>query len=124
MKTKIADPANKKTVCAERKTKIRLRRPAFLFVLIFAALGAVGCEGYYSANPGYGPNYGPGPYYGGGPYYGYPGSVTVEVGDRPYYVRGSGYYAGSTYYVWKPGHWGWRHHQKIWIHGHYVVRGY
>jgi hypothetical protein len=26
--------------------------------------------------------------------------------------------------VWKPGHWGWRHHQKVWIHGHYVVRGY
>jgi hypothetical protein len=26
--------------------------------------------------------------------------------------------------VWKPGHWRWRHHQKVWIHGHYVVRGY
>ena len=124
MKTSIADPADKKTVRAERETKIKLRWPAFLFVLIFAALGSTGCEGYYSAYPGYGPNYG-GPYYGGRPYYaGYPGSVTVEVGDRPYYVRGPGYYVGSRYYVWKPGHWGWRYHQKVWIHGHYVVRGY
>ena len=45
------------------------------------------------AYPGYGPYYGGG--YGGGPYYnrpyygGYPGSVTVEVGDRPYYVHGA-----------------------------------
>jgi len=101
--------------------------------LVCAALGAAGCEGYYSAYPGYGPYYG-GPNYGGpnyggpnygGPYYGgYPGSVTVEVGDRPYYVRGPGYYAGHTYYAWRPGHWAWRHGQRVWIHGHYVVRGY
>jgi WXXGXW repeat (2 copies) len=85
----------------------------------FAALCVVGCEGYYAGYPGYyGPNYG-GPYYAG-----YPGSVTVEVGDRPYYVRGPGYWAGGAYYVWRPGHWGWRHGHRVWIHGHYVVRGY
>ena len=67
--------------------------------------------------------------YGGGPYYnrpyygGYPGSVTVEVGDRPYYRHGAGYYVGRTYYVWKPGHWASRNGQRVWIHGHYVVRG-
>jgi hypothetical protein len=104
--------------------KMKAKFSLLLFVLVSAALGIGGCEGYYSAYPGYGPYYG-GPYYGGGPYYaGYPGSVTVEVGDRPYYVRGPGYYVGSTYYVWKPGHWSYRHGQKVWIHGHYVVRGY
>ena len=88
--------------------------------LVSAALFASGCEGYYTAYPGYGP------YYGayGGPYYGYPGSVTIAVGDRPYYVRGPGYWYGGAYYVWKPGHWSYRHGQKAWIHGHYVVRGY
>ena len=59
-----------------------------------------------------------GPYYGG-----YPGSVTVEVGDRPYYRSRAGYYVGRTYYVWRPGHWAWRNGQRVWIHGHYVVRG-
>jgi hypothetical protein len=29
-----------------------------------------------------------------------------------------------VYYVWKPGHWAWRHGQKVWIRGHYVARGY
>ena len=58
--------------------------------------------------------YGPG-------YAAYPGSVTVEVGDRAYYTRGPGYYVGRTYYVWRPGHWRWRNGQKVWIHGHYVV---
>ena len=48
--------------------------------LVFAALTACGCEGYYSAYPGYGP------YYGGSPYYGSPGSVTIAVGDRPDYM--------------------------------------
>ncbi|MGB9475387.1 MAG: YXWGXW repeat-containing protein [Candidatus Udaeobacter sp.] len=86
--------------------------------LVFAALTACGCEGYYSAYPGYGP------YYGGAPYYGSPGSVTIAVGDRPYYARGPGYWYGGAYYVWRPGHWVWRHGQQVWIHGHYVVRGY
>lgn len=111
--------------------KILTKCPALLFALVFAALGLVGCGGYYSANayPGYGPYYG-GAYpaggpYAGGPYYGrgYPGGVTVEIGDRPYYTRGAGYYVGRTYYVWKPGHWAARHGQRVWVHGHYVVRG-
>ena len=107
------------TACVKMKSFI-LR-----LALASAALAAAGCEGYYSAYPGYGPYYGGGPYYGAGPAYaGYPGSVTVEVGDRPYYVRGPGYYVGSTYYVWRPGHWAVRHGQRVWIHGHYVVRGY
>ena len=86
------------------------------FILVCSALGIAGCADYYAAYPGYGPYYGPGPYYGGG-------SVAVAVGDRPYY-RGPGYWYGHTYYVWKPGHWGWRHHQQVWIRGHYAVRGY
>jgi hypothetical protein len=86
--------------------------------LVSAVLGASGCEGYYTAYPGYyGPNYGPGPYYGGR------SSVVVAVGDRPYY-RGPGYWYGRTYYVWRPGHWARRHGQQVWIRGHYVVRGY
>jgi WXXGXW repeat (2 copies) len=129
MKTNIVDHADTKAVAAEGGTRTKLNRPLLMLVLISAALGIGGCEGYYSASPGYGPYYG-GPNYGGpnygGPYYGggYPASVTVEVGDRPYYVRGPGYYVGSTYYVWRPGHWASRHGQRVWIHGHYVVRGY
>lgn len=97
-----------------------------LFAFVSAALGLVGCGDYYSTYPGTGPYYGG---YGGGyslnrPYYGgYPGSVTVAVGDRPYY-HGAGYWSGRTYYVWKPGHWVWRNGQKVWRRGHYVVRGY
>jgi hypothetical protein len=95
-----------------------------LLVVISAALGLGGCADYYAGYPANGPYYG-GPYYGGGPYYaGNPGSVTIAVGDRPYYVRGPGYYAGRTYYVWKPGHWRVRNGQRVWVHGHYVVRGY
>jgi hypothetical protein len=104
--------------------KMKVKCSVVLLVLLCAAFGAGGCGGYYSTSyPGPGPYYGGGPYYGHGPYYGgYPGSVTVEVGDRPYYVRGPGYYAGHAYYGWRPGHWAWRHHQRVWIHGHYVVR--
>jgi hypothetical protein len=89
-------------------------------------MGVGGCTDYYGTYPAYGR-----PYYGGygsyGPGYGpgyaaYPGSVTVEVGDRPYYTHGPGYYAGRTYYVWRPGHWGWRGGQRVWIRGHYVIR--
>jgi len=91
-------------------------RDFVLFVLICAALGVAGCTDYNAAPTGYGPYYGPGPYYGGG-------SVVVAVGDRPYY-RGPGHWYGGRYYVWKPGHWGKRHGQRVWIRGHYVVRGY
>jgi len=85
--------------------------------LVAAALGAGGCEGYYTTYPGY-----YGPYYGGPYYAGYPGSVSVAVYDRPYYVHGPGYWSGRAYYVWRPGHWSYRHGQRVWIHGHYLVR--
>ena len=97
------------------ETKVRSRR-LILLVLLLSAVFCAGCEGYYSAYPGYGPSYGPGPYYGGS-------SVVVAVGDRPYY-RGPGYWYGRAYYVWKPGHWARRNGQQVWIRGHYVVRGY
>ena len=117
MKTNIVHHAETTAISARSGPNARLKWTAVVLSLISFALGAGGCEGYYSAYPGY---YGP---YGGGPYYaGYPGSVTVEIGDRPYYTRGPGYYVGRTYYVWRPGHWGWRHGQRVWIHGHYVVR--
>ena len=48
--------------------------------------------------------------------------VHVEVGDRPYYIHGPGYWVGPVYYVWVPGHWERHHHHKVWIHGHYVRR--
>src|SRR5436190_13155784 len=117
MKTNIVD--HTKTVFARNESKTKLKWTALLFFLVFVALGATGCEGTYTAYPGYGPYYGgPGPYYGRG-YAAYPGSVTVEVGDRPYY-RGPGYWAGRSYYVWVPGHWS--RHGHVWIRGHYVVR--
>ncbi len=94
-----------------------------LMLLLFSALfWAAGCEGYYTASPGYGPYYG-GSYYSY-PGYGYPGSVTIAVGDRPYFVRGPGYWYGGRYFVWRGGRWGWRHSRRVWIHGRYVVRGY
>ncbi|HEU0273671.1 MAG TPA: YXWGXW repeat-containing protein [Candidatus Udaeobacter sp.] len=99
------------------KTKTGSLRLILPVVLLSALFLAAGCEGYYTAYPGYGPYY-------GGPYYGNPGSVTIAVGDRPYYVRGPGYWYGGAYYVWRPGHWAWRRGQQVWIHGHYVVRGY
>ena len=122
MKTNIIDHAE--VVSAKTGTKTRPRWPALLLLLLSVALGAGGCADYYATYPAYGR-----PYYGGGPYgpgyaaypgYG-PGAVTVEIGDRPYYTRGAGYYVGHAYYVWVPGHWS-RHHPRVWIHGHYVVR--
>ncbi len=134
MKTNIIDHAE--AVSAKTGTKTKPRWPALLLLLLSVALGAGGCTDYYGGY--YGAGYGPGPYYGGGPYgrgyagyggpYGpgyaaYPGSVTVEVGDRPYYTHGPGYYVGRTYYVWRPGHWANRNGQRVWIRGHYVIRG-
>jgi len=125
MKTNIVKNAEAKTLSAGAGTKTRLKWSALLLLLISVALGAGGCEGTYTAYPGYGPyygGYGPyGPGYGPG-YAAYPGSVTVEVGDRPYYNRGAGYYVGHSYYVWRPGHWTSRYGRRVWIHGHYVVR--
>jgi WXXGXW repeat (2 copies) len=105
------------------QTETRSKRLIVALLLLSTLIGAAGCEGYYSAYPGYGPYYG-GPYYGRPYYGGYPGSVTIAVGDRPYYVRGPGYWAGGAYYVWRPGHWAHRYGQNVWVHGHYVVRGY
>ena len=128
MRTKIVDRAEVKTVSATTGTKQKW--PTFLLLLLSVAFGASGCTDYYG-NPAYGPGYaGYGPYgpgyagYGSyGPGYGaYPGSVTVAIGDRPYYTRGSGYYVGRSYYVWRPGHWARRNGQRVWVHGHYVVR--
>jgi hypothetical protein len=45
--------------------------------------------------------------------------VNIDVGDRPYYVHGPGYYVGRRHYLWVPGHWAWRHGRQVWIHGHY-----
>ncbi|PYJ71031.1 MAG: hypothetical protein DME76_03550 [Verrucomicrobia bacterium] len=98
--------------------KMKTKCSVLLLALICATLGIGGCTDYYAAYPGYGPYYGPGPYYAG-----YPGSVTVAVGDRPYY-RGPGYWSGRVYYVWRPGHWRWRHGVRVWVPGHYVVRRY
>jgi hypothetical protein len=46
-------------------------------------------------------------------------SLTISVGDQPYYVHGPGYWAGNVYYVWVPGHYNRNGH---WVHGHYRVR--
>ena len=128
MKTKIVERAEVKTVSASTGTKQKW--PTFLLLLLSVAFGANGCTDYYG-NPAYGPGYpGYGPYgpgyagygsYGAG-YGAYSGSVTVAIGDRPYYTRGAGYYVGRSYYVWRPGHWARRHGQRVWVHGHYVVR--
>ncbi len=48
--------------------------------------------------------------------------VFVEVGDRPYYSHGPGYYVGPAYYVWVPGHWRWHYSHRYWVHGHYARR--
>ena len=48
--------------------------------------------------------------------------VSIAVGDQPYYVHGPYYYVGPHRYIWVPGHWGWRHHHRAWVHGFYVVR--
>ena len=115
----IVDYAEAKAVSAGNGTKTRPKWPILLFLLVTISAG--GCADYYGTYPAYGPGYaGYGPY--GPGYAGYPGSVTVEIGDRPYYTRGPGYYVGHAYYVWVPGHWS-RRHPRVWIHGHYVLRG-
>jgi hypothetical protein len=49
-------------------------------------------------------------------------SISIGIGDQPYYIHGPGYWYGRIYYVWIPGHWN-RYH-TVWIHGHYAPRGY
>jgi hypothetical protein len=126
------------TVDRPRKLLFSLSRrcPILCLGAICLTLAIAGCADNYG--PGYGPGYYAGPGYGrgyytgsgyyGGPGYGYPGygygsSVSVAIGDRPYYVRGPGYYVGRSYYVWRPGHWVVRHGRRVWVHGHYVLRG-
>ena len=126
MKTNLVDRAEAKAVSTRNETKPKSKWPAFLLLLLSVVIGAGGCTDYYAGSPAYGPGYaGYGPYgsgYAGPPGYAYPGSVTVEIGDRPYYTRGPGDDVGPSYYVWVPGHWAWRHHHRVWIHGHYVLR--
>ncbi len=133
----IVDYAEAKAVSARNGTKTRPKWPILLLLLLSVTIGAGGCTDYYGTYPAYGPGYagngpygpgyaGNGPYgpgYAGSPGYTYPGSVTVEIGDRPYYTRGAGYNVGRSYYIWRPGHWVLRHGQRVWIHGHYVLRG-
>jgi len=48
--------------------------------------------------------------------------LVIEVGDRPYYLHGPGYWSGGVYYVWVPGHWVRHRHHRVWVHGYYIVR--
>ena len=73
MKTNIVNHADAKTVGATWGARIKLTWPVFALVVIFAALGAEGCEG---THPGHGPYY-------GGPYGGDPDSVINNGSDRP-----------------------------------------
>jgi len=43
--------------------------------------------------------------------------ISIDVGDRPYYVHGPRYWARGAYWCWIPEHWN-RYH-TVWIHGHY-----
>ena len=43
-------------------------------------------------------------------------SLSVEIGDRPYY-EGREFWDYGWRYVWVPGHWDKRHR---WVHGYYV----
>jgi len=130
MKMNVVDHAEMKAFSARNGSRMRPKWQVVLLLLLSVALGAGGCTDYYGGYYGASPGYGPGPYYGGGPYgrgyaaypgYG-PGAVTVEIGDRPYYTRGAGYYVGRSYYVWRPGHWRLVNGRRVWIHGHYVIR--
>lgn len=49
-------------------------------------------------------------------------SVSVAIGDRPYYAHGPYYYVGPVRYVWIPGRHAWRHHHRVWVHGFYARR--
>jgi hypothetical protein len=92
----------------------RAARLVYVSLLLSVAVRLGACAGPYVAPP-------PPPY--GGAAYVAPASVSVEIGDRPYYTRGPGYYAGPAYYVWRPGHWSRRNGVRVWVHGHYVLRG-
>lgn len=46
-------------------------------------------------------------------------SLSISVGDRPYY-EGAEFWDWGWRYVWVPGHWDRHHH---WIHGYYMRQG-
>src|SRR5438094_9685282 len=105
MKTNLVDHAETKIVFAERGTKTKMRWPLLVLVLISAALGAGGCEGTYTAYPGYGPYYGGyGRGYGPG-YAAYPGSVSVRGGSLACYSRRPGHYLSPSHYGRRAAHW-------------------
>jgi hypothetical protein len=135
MKTNIADYTETGAASAQSRLTRKVRGPAVLLLAFSFIFGATGCEDTYTTYPpGYGPRYaggayvaGPGPYapgpYGPGVVAADTRVVAVEVGDRPYYTRGAGYYVGHDYYVWKPGHWRKINGSRRWVHGQYVMRG-
>ncbi|HEV2841263.1 MAG TPA: hypothetical protein VGW39_08070 [Chthoniobacterales bacterium] len=43
-------------------------------------------------------------------------SISISIGDRPYYRHGPHYWAGDYQMIWVPGHRSGRH----WVHGRYV----
>ena len=49
-------------------------------------------------------------------------SVEVAIGDQPYYTHGAFYVENGVHWVWVPGHWATKHHQRVWVHGHYARR--
>ena len=127
MEINIVDHTEAKRVSSKTRMKTRPKWPALLLLLLlFVAFGGSGCaDYYYGGYPGYGPYYGGyggyGAGYGAYPGYAYPGSVTIAVSDRPYYVHGPGYWSGGAYYAWTPGYWGWSHHHRYWHHGYYGI---
>ena len=126
MALSIVDHPEAKRASSKTRVKTRPKWPALLLLLLFVGFGASGCaDYYYGGYPGYGPYYGGyggyGAGYGAYPGYAYPGSVTIAVSDRPYYVHGPGYWSGRAYYAWTPGYWGWSHHHRYWHHGYYGI---
>jgi hypothetical protein len=48
--------------------------------------------------------------------------ISIDIGDRGYYNHGPWYWNNGVRWYWVPGHWVWRYHRRIWIHGYYVPR--
>ena len=46
-------------------------------------------------------------------------SLNIDIGDRPYYTHGPGYWNNGVYWVWVPGH---RGPHGRWWPGHYARR--
>lgn len=43
-------------------------------------------------------------------------SLSIEIGDRPFYRHGPRYYSGNYEMIWVPGH----RSGRYWVHGRYV----